>query len=64
MVLYALRGWIELTIMLMYYRKPGSTSASTSIQRLRICAVRIAWGTYNHGVLLNEGKKYSNMTII
>ena len=38
------------------YRKPGNTSTGTSIRRLCICAVRIAWGTYNHGVLLNEIK--------
>ena len=27
------------------YRKLGSTSTGTSIRRLHICAVRIAWGT-------------------
>ena len=41
---------------ILVYRKLGSTSTGTYIRRLRICAVRIAWGTYNHGVLLNDGK--------
>ena len=38
------------------YRKLGSTSTGTSIRRLRKFAVRIAWGTYNHGVLFNVVK--------
>ena len=43
----------------LLYRKLGSTSTGTSSRRLRIFEMRIAWVTYNHGVLFNEGK-YSN----